>query len=433
MREMKESNISWVGEMPCSWKIEKNKHCFQLEKNIVGENKDKFELLSLTKKGIIKKDESSTGGKVPESFETYQSVKKGQLVMCLFDLDVSAVFSGLSNYDGMISPAYKVYNCNKIIDKNYAKYWFEFCFDGRKYKAYSKSLRYVVNTEDFGPIEILLPPKEEQEKIAEFLYKKIAEIDTVIDKTKETIEDYKKYKQLLITDVVTHGLNKNVEMNNSGVKWIGIIPKTWKIIKLKFLFEVGSLKIGPFGSALTGKTLAEGPVKIYNQANLIENNFALSRHYIDEETFNELKNYEIIPGDILFSMMGTVGKCKIMPDGYSKGIMDSHLIKARLNNNLILNEFFEYVYDKDYSNVIIEQLLYYSNGTIMNGLNSTILKNVSIAIPDINEQLQIVNYLKKKTQEIDNLIDSKSKIIEELEQYKKSLIYEYVTGKKEVV
>ena len=93
----------------------------------------------------------------------------------------------------------------------------------------------------------------------------------------------------------------------------------------------------------------------------------------------------------------------------------------------------EYVYDKDYSNVIIEQLLYYSNGTIMNGLNSTILKNVSIAIPDINEQLQIVNYLKKKTQEIDNLIDSKSKIIEELEQYKKSLIYEYVTGKKEVV
>ena len=125
MREMKESNISWVGKMPCNWIIEKNKHCFQLEKNIVGENKDKFELLSLTKKGIIKKDESSTGGKVPESFETYQSVKKGQLVMCLFDLDVSAVFSGLSNYDGMISPAYKVYNCNKIINKNYAKYWFE--------------------------------------------------------------------------------------------------------------------------------------------------------------------------------------------------------------------------------------------------------------------------------------------------------------------
>lgn len=413
MREMKESNISWVGKIPCSWKVEKNKHCFQLEKNIVGDNNDKFELLSLTKKGIIKKDESSTGGKVPESFETYQSVKEGQLVMCLFDLDVSAVFSGLSNYDGMISPAYKVYNCNKIIDKNYAKYWFECCFDGRKYKAYSKSLRYVVNTEDFGPIEILLPPKEEQEKIAEFLDKKITEIDSVIDKTKETINDYKMYKQSYINKIITKGLEQNKEKKDSNIDYIGKCPKDWKIIKLKFATKIRNEKYEEKYGAIEYfalENIESESGKFINTDNIYDREGSIICNK-DDVVFGKLRPY-----------LAKVYKVKNLSCCSSEfAVFYDFKGKVDYLKYLLLSYGFIKIVDAS------------TYGTKMPRVNIDFIKNMLIPLPNTETQERIASHLNNKCEEIDILIENKQRIIEELEQYKKSLIYEYVTGKKEVV
>lgn len=422
MREMKESNISWVGKIPCNWKIEKNKHCFQLEKNIVGENKDKFELLSLTKKGIIKKDKSGTGGKVPESFETYQSVKKGQLVMCLFDLDVSAVFSGLSNYDGMISPAYKVYNCNKIIDKNYAKYWFECCFDGRKYKAYSKSLRYVVNTEDFGTIEILLPPKEEQEKIAEFLDKKITEIDNVIEKTKETIEDYKRFKISIITEAVTKGLDKHAETKDTGINWIDRIPKKWNVQRIK---DVASLKTGTTPSTQNQEWF-DGDYNWFTPGDFNEN-------YIMEKSIRKLSIQAkldnvatIIPKDttLIIGIGGTAGKIGFVERECSCNQQITAIISNKVVNKYIM-------YWMIANTKFLKETAMYTTLPIIN--NETLGRYLFINPNSTNEERLIVDYLDKKCSDIDKLLLNKQSIIEKLEQYKISLIYEYVTGKKEVV
>lgn len=199
----------------------------------------------------------------------------------------------------------------------------------------------------------------------------------------------------------------------------------------EYAHDYAGIKIGPFGSALKGKTLEEGEFKIYNQANLINNDFDFSRHFVSAETFEELSAYEVCPGDILLSMMGTIGKCKIMPEGYAKGIMDSHLLKARLGDD-ILPEYFEYVYDKDYSDVVYEQLVENSNGTIMNGLNSAIVKNILIPLPPIDIQRKIIKCVKEN----DEILNSTIKEIEDLQislgEYKKSLIREIVTGKKEV-
>lgn len=182
---------------------------------------------------------------------------------------------------------------------------------------------------------------------------------------------------------------------------------------------------------MKGKILENGSYKIYNQAHLIQNDFSLNRHFVSEETFKELNNYEVKPDDILFSMMGTIGKCQIMPSGYPKGIMDSHLLKARLNEKMI-PQFFIYAYDKDYSNQVIQYLLYISNGTIMNGFNSTILKNVVIALPLVEEQQEIVDYLDGFVRDIKLRIAKVEKILHKLQEYRKSLIYEAVTGKMEV-
>ena len=198
-----------------------------------------------------------------------------------------------------------------------------------------------------------------QRKIVNYLDTKCSKIDEIIEKQQVIIEKLKEYKLSTITEVVTSGLNQKREMKDSHVLSIGRIPTNWDVTKLKYLFGNGDdgLKIGPFGSAIKGKTLESGLYKIYNQAHLINNDFSLNRHYVSEDTFNDLKAYEVKPGDVLFSMMGTIGKCQIMPKGYPKGIMDSHLLKARLNEKVI-PEFFIYAYDKDFSNQVIQQLLY---------------------------------------------------------------------------
>lgn len=279
----------------------------------------------------------------------------------------------------------------------------------------------------------VIPGMAEQVRIAQYLNEKCSKIDAIITKLEAIIEKSKKYKLSIVTEAVTKGLNPDVEMKDSGIEWVGKIPVDWYVSKLKYLFADGDdgLKIGPFGSAIRGKTLESGPYKIYNQAHLIQNNFKLNRHFVSEETYNQLLSYRVKPGDILFSMMGTIGKCRIMPDGYPEGIMDSHLLKAGLNKK-ILPEFFVYAYDKDYSNQVMPQLLFTSNGTIMNGLNSTILKSVQIAVPPIGEQKKIVGYLDEKCSKIDVVISNREKEIEKLREYQKSLIYEVVTGKKEV-
>jgi len=134
---MKNSGVEWIGEIPVEWKVIRNKNAFSCEKILVGKESSKTQLLSLTTKGIRLKDINNAEGKLPESFDTYQFVSPNDIVMCLFDLDCSAVFSGISPYAGMISPAYRVLTCINNIVPQYAYYWFRYVSDGRKFNHYA--------------------------------------------------------------------------------------------------------------------------------------------------------------------------------------------------------------------------------------------------------------------------------------------------------
>ena len=336
-REMKDSGIEWIGEIPKEWEVLKNKNCFTLRKEIVGNSFEEYDLLSLTKLGIKMKDKNDFKGKVPENYGTYQNVKKGELVLCLFDLDCSAVFSGLSKYNGMISPAYKVYNCKKNTFNNFAKYWFEYCFIDRKYKIYSKSLRYVVNSDDFGGIEMAVPSMEEQEKIANYLDKKVANIDLIIEKTKATIEDYKKYKQSIITEAVTKGLNPNVEMKDSGIEWIGEIPKHWKVTKVKNLYDI-----------ILGKMLCPSPK---NETYTLENYLCsqnikwgkLNTNLVKKMWFSpeEKKMYLLKQGDLIITEGGSIGESCIYNGEFFPCYIQNAVHKAT-GKNKNFNKFLFY-------------------------------------------------------------------------------------------
>ncbi|AIX06444.1 MULTISPECIES: restriction endonuclease subunit S [Bacillus] len=218
-----------------------------------------------------------------------------------------------------------------------------------------------------------------------------------------------------------------MRFKESNIKGIGAIPSHWEIKELKFCLLPGSegIKIGPFGSALKSEMLIEEGYKVYGQENLIKDDFTLGHRFISEEKFKELEVYEISENDVLISMMGTIGKCKVVPPNIEKGIMDSHLIRIRFNENLILPEFAAYLIQDSY--YIKVQIDLYSKGSIMSGLNSSIIKNLKLVLPSIEEQKVILKYIRKKNTQLNQLIDSKNFLIDLLNQQRQSIITEAVT------
>lgn len=217
------------------------------------------------------------------------------------------------------------------------------------------------------------------------------------------------------------------EMKDSGMPWIGKIPKNWRTSPIKYICKPNSIKIGPFGSALANKTFANEKYNVYGQANLVSGNFSATKNTVTKKTFNDLRNYEVLPDDICVSMMGTIGKCRIVPLGIKQGIMDSHLIKLRVKNEVILPEFFLYVYDKDLGGVCFKQMQYEKTGSIMDGLNTSIVKRLYVTLPPVKEQHRITDYLDSKCAKIDSIKKNVEAEIEALKQYKKSVITEAVT------
>ena len=207
---------------------------------------------------------------------------------------------------------------------------------------------------------------------------------------------------------------------------INKLPENWKKVSLKYLLQDDGIKIGPFGSSIKLDTLVEDGIKIYGQGNIINDDFELGDRHIDENTFEEkFKQYEILNGDILITMMGTTGKSKIFKSSYKRGILDSHLIRLRLDNLLIQSIFFLRSLQDAY--YIIRQIRLNSKGSIMEGLNSKIIKDLIIYLPPIEDQKLISKYLDHKIQKIDSLIGKIKEKIELLKEQKTVLINQYVT------
>ena len=417
-REMKDSGIEWVGDIPSHWHLIKNKNAFLCKKEIVGEKSSETQLLSLTTRGVRTKSPTAIGGKVPESFDTYQYVEKDDLIMCLFDLDCSAVFSGISPCNGMISPAYKILKCKSSIIPSFASYWFSFVFIDRKFKPYAKNLRYTLTYDEFATLSILVPTLSEQQAISDFLDKKCAEIDAVIEQTKETIEQYKALKRALITDTVTKGVRCNRLMKDSENIWYGEIPACWNVSKLKYVFTIKKDIAGKEGYTVLSIT-QKGVVP----KNISSNEGQLAENY---------SNYQLVSiGDFAMNHMdlltGWVDISKY--EGVTSPDYRVFVLNDSVHN---CKRYYLYLMQMCYNNRI-----FYGLGQGVSGMGRWRLQadkflNFTIPIPPTEEQEEIANFLDDKCSEIDALIEKKTALLEEMENLKKSIIFEYVTGKKEV-
>lgn len=427
MQEMKDSGISWVGEIPKEWSVWRNKYIFKITKDIVLPSKS-YQLLSLTTTGIKEKDENDNGGKVPENYDGYQVVKENDLVMCLFDLDCSAVFSGLSPYNGMISPAYKVLKVKKsIANEQYYRYWFNYVGSKRFYKQYSKSLRFTLNADEFNRLFSLLPSLVEQQRIAEFLDRECGKIDGLKEDIQAQIDTLEQYKRSVITEAVTHGLNPSAPMKDSGIPWVDEVPQNWGIRRVKYIATC--LKKG---NGITKEDIVEDGDTLCIRYGEVYTKYNLSFFECTTRTNKERissKQY-FTQGDILFACTGElieeIGKNIVYlgtGDCLAGGdiIILKHKQNARYLNYALNSECVQAQKSCNKAKLKVVHISAFEIG------------NIKIALPPLDEQQEIADYLDNKCAEIERIIADKKSQIETLDNYKKSLIFEYVTGKKEVV
>ena len=429
MREMKNSGVAWIGEIPFDWSLIRFKDKFVSKKEVAGEKSSEYERLALTLNGVIKRPKDDSEGLQPKEFDGYQILRENDFVFKMIDLqNISTSRVGLSPYTGLVSPAYiKFSPRTKGQNNKFVYYYLMSLYYNCVYNNLGgNGVRSALNAKDMGEFVIPYPNETVQAQISALLDVKSAHIDTLIANQETQIEKLKQYKQSLITEVVTKGLNPDVEMKDSTINYIDVFPSHWENRKMLSILSMRVID-GPHESP---ELLDEGVP--YISATAIENgkiDFQKMRGYISEEYCNECdKRYKPQINDILVIKLGaSTGQVAIVETDMRFNIWVP-LAVVRCNE-FAVPKFVYYAFQSDYFIKQMEQSWTY--GT-QQTLGVKTIERLRILLPECKEQQEIVSYLDEQCVKIDKLIEIKQSKIAKLNEYKKSLIYEYVTGKKEV-
>lgn len=408
----KDSGIAWVGEIPEHWELRRNKNCLEECKQEVGKSKD-YELLSLTKKGVILRDLESNKGKFPKDFESYKVVQPNNIIFCLFDIDETPRTVGLSSIYGMITGAYNIFTIKNIVPK-YLYFLYESIDDKKGLKPLYTGLRKIIKTDRFLNAKLPFPPLDEQQNIVEFLDEKTAKIDTYIQEKEKEIHSLEELKQAEIAFAVTHGINPDVPMKDSGIAWIGEIPEHWEIRSLRNFLSYVSIK-GHGDKQLLSVTRENGVIVRNVESKEENHNFVpddLSGYKLVEEgqfVINKMKSWQ-----------GSYGV------SYYTGIVSPayYVCNLRFENKRFFNIA---IRSKSY----VPFFTQYSKGIRVDqwDLSPIALKNIPFIVPPLDEQQQIVEYTQQKTAQIDKYISDVKRQIDSLKEYRQRLICDAVTGR----
>lgn len=420
-RDMKDSGVEWIGDIPEKWEVIKAKRIFNLKNE---KNTDLKPLLSVSKgRGLLRREDMENRPTHAEkNLDSFKIVNRGDFVIHLRSFQSGFEYSEI---EGAVSPAYTVFNAREK-DKVHSEFY--------KYLFYSKpfidkiasttlSLRdgKPISYDAFSMILIPVPNFNMQQKIAAFLDEKVAHIDSIIEDTKQSIENLKAYKQSLITETVTKGLDPDVEMKDSEIEWIGEIPNNWEVSKVKYFFNIR------LGKQLQPKKKNNGDsLKPYLRAANVDwkgiDTTDIKKMWFSKK---ETENYKLEYGDLIVSEGGDAGRAAIYKGELPECYVQNAVHRVRGENTYLLYYWLFAAKSVGFIDILCNK------ATFMHFTVDKFREFPYLKIPE-GEQREIINFLDNKSFEIDTTIYQKEQLITELESYKKSLIYEYVTGKKEV-
>lgn len=429
---MKDSGIDWIGKIPDEWTTRQIRYLFEIRDERNYKPLSEVNLISVyTDKGVLQhSDIEQTTGNKAQNADGYKHVYKNDLVVNIILCWMGAL--GISDFDGVTSPAYDVYS-PKNLDLIFPKYY-HYLFRTPQFngKCYTEGrgimqMRWRTYSSEFKSIKIPLPPLSEQTKIANFLDKKCAQIDSIIEESKKSIEEYKSWKQSVIFEAVT-GKNLSCKKKDSGIEWLGEIPENFIITRIKHIATLAG-RIGWQG--LTSQEYSDEGCYLITGINFSNGEINWeSCVRVPYSRWEEASQIQIKNGDLLITKDGTVGKVAIVNNMPDKTSLNSGVLLIRQNKKVCSTRFLFWILQ---SNVFWKWFNYINAG------NSTIIhlyqhdfSNFSFPNPSIEIQNEISNYLDKKCAQIDSLISEKQSLIKDLAEYKKSLIFEAVTGKRRV-
>lgn len=408
-RAMKDSGIPWIGEIPSHWRKELIGSCI---KEVNNPNTDNAEDNALQfKMGTIISKKGGDSKYNPETLEAYNKVRQGDIIINGLNLSFDFISQrvGLVKEDGVITSTYLALRPLPIIDSRFLNYLFKGYDYCKALHSMGRGLRATLGYNEFRKYSVIFPSISEQQSIADFLDKKCGELDEVVSLQEKIIEELKAYKQSVITETVCRGLNHNVPMKDSGVEWIGQIPEGWEVMRLKFMAERFNEKVGDEQLPYIG----------------LENIDSFSENFIETDSQYDTTQANLCrKGDVIFGKLRPyLGKAKVITElscCSSEFVVLKGAVPRYLRYLMLSSGFIEVVNASTY-------------GTKMPRANADFIFNVSVVNPPLEEQQAIADYLDTKCAEIDALISLKQSKIEALKEYKKSIIYEYITGKKEVL
>ena len=417
MREMKDSGIEWIGQIPERWQLRRAKTLFT-QRNSKG-NKVEVLLSPTQKYGVVPQSQLEGVVQVKEDtdLQMFKTIHKGDFVISLRSFQGGFEYS---LYEGVCSPAYQVFYPITPICDLYYRYLFKSQSFISKMNNLTVGIREGKNIQyiDFANSQIPVPPIAEQERIAAFLDAECAEIDAVLEKTRASIEEYKKLKQAVITQAVTKGVRGDRPMKDSGIEWIGEIPAEWDVLNL----VAHTSMLTPMRDRPEN---LDGPIPWIRiedfEGKYIESSKAGLG--VSMKTVKEM-NLKVYPvGTILCTSSCIMGKCAIVSRELVSNQRFIGIIPDRTTDKT-------YLYYLMTSNA--ERMNFLSTGALQANLSRSAFEHLKVQFPPYSEQQEIAAYLDDKCERIDALISKKQQYLTEIENYKKSLIYEYVTGKREV-
>ncbi len=418
--QYKDSGIAWIGEIPEHWELRKGKNLFKL-RNSKGNN-NAILLAATQKYGMIPQSQVEGVVQVKQNTDlnTFKTVHKNDYVISLRS------FQGgfeMSEYEGVCSPAYQVFYSTKPCCNYFFKYMFKSYGFVSQINAFTLGIREGKNIqyEDFSLMKLPLPTIQEQQSIATYLDQKCSEIDELITLQEEMITKLQSYKQSVITEAVTKGLDKNVPLKDSGIAWIGEIPEYWEVIKTKNAFKIIS-GATPKTDNMTywdGEIIWITPADYKTEDRIIKS----GKRNITLAGLNSCGTSIVPENSIIFSKRAPIGlvAINVVPLCTNQGCISC------IPKSFVSSKYFYYL-----MSVLTEWFELFGSGTTFKELSTNNFANFSLSQPPLSEQQSIADYLDQKCSEIDALISIKKQKIEKLKDYKKSLIFECVTGKRKV-